>query len=237
MLRVLECAEADDLIVLPEGALSGYAEDPAFLKLIDVTRLKESQAILSREAIRRNVHLIFGSCVEETGRWFNTGIYYGPNGEEFIYRKINLVTNERRCFTAGPELKILKTTIGMEKVGIGIQLCREIRFPEQWRYLARAGADIFVYLANAVGDGTGRNAEVWRSHLVSRGAENQRFVLGANNAAEGQKCPSMIVSPEGTVLWETLSASLEMKRCEIDLSEVSNWYLNQSRDDMIQSSL
>jgi predicted amidohydrolase len=69
--------------------------------------------------------------------------------------------------------------------------------------------------------------------LVSRGAENQRFVLAANNAAEGQKCPSMIVAPDGRVLGEVVSASVEMRRCEIDLAEVSNRYLGQARDDVL----
>jgi len=108
-------------------------------------------------------------------------------------------------------------------------LC-EIRFPEQWRYLARAGAEVFVYLTNAVGHAP--MAPVWRSHLSSRAAENQRFVLGTNNAHPKQNCPSMIVAPGGQVLGEALSPAPESKHCELDLSQVSDWYISQMRDDV-----
>lgn len=235
IVQVLGYAQKDDLVILPEGALSGYVEDAAFLQDIDVEQLAESWHSLAEEATQRKVHLICGSCLKESGQWYNAGVYNGPRGEQSIYRKINLATGERGHFAAGSELGVTRTVIRGHTVGLGIQLCREIRFPEQWRYLARAGAEVFAYLTNAVGDESGMQAGVWRSHLVSRAAENQRFVLAANNAAKRQKCPSMIVAPDGRVLWEVVSASMEMKRCEIDLSEVSDWYLGQARDDVVGS--
>jgi predicted amidohydrolase len=159
-------------------------------------------------------------------------LYYGPNQETFVYRKVNLAVHERGAFVAGSKLPVLDITVQGQTVKLGIQLCREIRFPEQWQTLARAGAEIFVYLTNAVGDKT--VASVWRSHLVSRAAENQRFVLCANNAHPEQKCPSMIAAPSGQVLWETLSAEPEWVRYELGLAQVSNWYLSQSREDLLK---
>ena len=44
-----------------------------------------------------------------------------------------------------------------------MQLCREIVFPEQWRYLAEARAQAFIYLTNAVNPAV--PAGVWSSHL------------------------------------------------------------------------
>jgi len=229
VLSVLARAEQDDLVVLPEGALSGYAQDPAFLRGIDVALLGDSLRALRDEAARRQVHLIFGSCVREAAEWYNAGLYYGSD-KAFVYHKVNLATSERGHFTAGSQLPVIEMTMRRGTVKLGIQLCREIRFPAQWQQLARGGAEVFAYLTNAVGDGT--QAPVWRSHLISRAAENQRFVLCANNAHPAQQCPSMIVSPGGRVLWEVISAALEMVRCVLDLSEVSNWYLSQSRDDI-----
>ncbi len=230
ILSALARAERDDLLVLPEGALSGYAEDPAFLHDIDTTLLAKSMQALRAEVARQQVHLIFGSCVYEAGKWYNAGLYYGPGKETFVYHKINLAISERGHFAAGSQLPILEIILRGRPVKIGIQLCREIRFPEQWQYLARAGTEIFVYLTNAVGDET--QAPVWRSHLISRAAENQRFVLCANNAHSEQKCPSMIVTPGGQVLWEVVSPAPESARCRLDLSEVSDWYVSQSRDDI-----
>jgi predicted amidohydrolase len=224
-------AEPDDLVIFPEGALSGYVEDPAFLQNIDTTLLAESMHILKDRVARRRVHLIFGSCVYEAGRWYNAGLYYGPNKEMFVYHKVNLATSERGHFAAGSQLPTVEIIVRGRPVKVGVQLCREIRFPEQWRYLARAGAEIFAYLTNAVGDAA--QVPVWRSHLVSRAAENQRFVLCANTAHSEQRCPSMIVAPNGQVLWEIVSSVSESVHCEIDLSEVSDWYISQSRDDIV----
>ena len=231
ILSIISRAEAGDLIVLPEGALSGYAEDSSFVYDINTALLAESLRSLQAEVIQRKLHLIFGACLQENHNWYNTGIYYGWQGETFVYRKINLATSEREHFTAGSQLPILEVFYQGGSVKLGIQLCREIRFPEQWRYLARAGAEIFVHLNNAVGDET--QVPVWRSHLISRAAENQRFVLGANNAQPEQKCPSMIIAPSGQVIWETLSSKLDMMHCTLDIGEVSDLYLNQSRDDVV----
>lgn len=219
------------MTVLSEGALSGYAEDPSFLYEIDTTLLTESLGMLQAEVMQRRLHLIFGSCLQENRNWYNTGIYYRPQGETFVYRKVNLATSEREHFSAGAQLPILEVLFQCGAVKLGIQLCREIRFPKQWQYLARAGAEIFVHLNNAIGDET--QALVWRSHLTSRAAENQRFIVSANNAHPEQKCPSMIITPGGQVIWEVLSVKPDMMRCTLDLKEVSNWYLNQSRDDIV----
>jgi predicted amidohydrolase len=230
ILSIMARAETDDLIVLPEGALSGYEEDPSFLYDIDTALLTESLDKLRAEVVQQRLHLIFGACLQENRNWYNTGIYYGPQGETFVYRKINLTTNEHEHFIAGSQLPILEVLFQCGAVRLGIQICREIRFPEQWQYLARAGAEILVHINNAVGDET--LAPVWRSHLISRAAENQRFVLSANNAQPEQKCPSLIIGPSGHVIWETLSAKLDVMRCTLDLGEVSDWYLNQSRGDI-----
>lgn len=230
-IAVLRRAKPDDVVVLPEGALSGYAEDPAFLHSIDTALLAESMRVLKDQVVQRRLHLLFGSCVYEAGRWYNAGLYYGPHEETFVYRKVNLAASERGHFSAGSQLPVIEMTVHGRPVKVGIQLCREIRFPEQWRYLARAGAEIFAYLTHAVGDAT--QVPVWRSHLVSRAAENQRFVLCANNAHPEQRCPSMIVAPGGQVLWEIVSAAPESARCELDLSQVSDWYISQARDDIV----
>lgn len=233
IVAVLEQAQRDELVVLPEGALSGYAEDPDFLQRLDVSELTRALEQLRNVTQRRGLHVVLGSCLNESGKWYNAGLYCGPQGEQGLYYKINLAIKERGFFTAGSRLPLIKLIVQGQLVTLGIQLCREIRFPEQWQYLARAGAEVFAYLTNAVGDNSGEQVEVWRSHLISRAAENQRFVLGVNNAGKGQKCPSMVVAPDGKVLWEALSSTVEMKHCEIDVAQISNWYLNQARLDVV----
>ncbi|RPI91587.1 MAG: hypothetical protein EHM40_15335, partial [Chloroflexi bacterium] len=74
---------------------------------------------------------------------------------------------------------------------------------------------------------------VWKSHLVSRAAETQRFVLSANNAAAEQVSPTIAIDPDGRIIGEVVSPELDVLRAELDLSKVSNLYLDQSRTDVV----
>lgn len=229
--EILEASRSGDLVVLPEGALSGYDEDPQFLRGLDREGIAVGIEHLAHEARERDIHLFFGTCLLQEEGWFNTGIYLGPHGERFIYRKVNLATREREVFTPGRELPTLDLDLGGSTLRVGIQLCRESRYPEQWRHLARRGAGVIVYMTNAVGSAD--DLPVWRSHLISRAAENQRFVLSSNNAHAEQKCPTAIVTPSGRVLAQTGGAATQTLRATLDLGLISNWYLDQARNDVV----
>lgn len=228
---ILEESEKDDLVVLPEGALSGYSDDISFLGNINVHKLQCAMEELKKEVINRNIHLIYGTCIFENGNWFNAGICYSYTSEEFIYRKINLAVHERGYFKPGNELKVCKLSLGEKVINLGIQLCRKIRFPEQWRWLALNGAEVFVYLTNAV---NGSDVSVWRSHLVSRAAENTRFLISSNNANINQHCPTMLISPSGEIIEEIVSDKRNIIKRIIDLNKISDWYINQCRNDVIK---
>ena len=139
-----------------------------------------------------------------------------PHGERLIYRKINLANHERGKFSTGSELPVFRLQTPAGEVSIGVQICREIRYPEQWGWLARQGAQIILHLNNAIDDD--QYQPVWKSHLVSRAAETQRFVLSANNAAQKQISPTIAIAPNGQVLAEIVSSKSESVRIPLDLS-------------------
>ena len=228
---VLEPAKAGDLVLFPEGCVSGYSTDLSFLEKIQPRELEMALNHIQSEAEKRKLNVWVGACVNENGKWFNAAYGFTPEGGTQRYHKINLAAHERGVFSAGATLPIfdLQTPDGL--VPIGVQICREVRFPEQWGWLARRGAQIILHLNNATGDD--RYQSVWKSHLISRAAETQRFVLSANNAAPKQICPTLAVAPDGQVLGEIVSAGPETLRFPLDLSQVSNWYLNQSRTDYL----
>ncbi|HZC73374.1 MAG TPA: carbon-nitrogen hydrolase family protein [Jatrophihabitans sp.] len=149
----------------------------------------------------------------------------------WTYRKVNLASSERGRLVAGSTLPVLSAAIGGATVGIGVQLCREIRFPEQWHVLARSGAQLLAYLTYAANPR--EPAGVWRSHLISRAAETQRYVVAANVAHADQHCPSMIVSPRGDVLAEAGTTEPSALRHELELGDVSDWYVSQQRSDVV----
>lgn len=227
---IVERCRGTHLLVLPEGVLSGYDHDPAFLDRIDRTALEAAIAEVQRLAEAAAIAIVVGTCLPRDGHWYNCALGFNPDGRRFLYDKVNLAHHERPIYAAGNTLDVWPMRSSAGEVCVGAQLCREIRFPEQWRHLARSGAEIFAFLSNAVGDAA--LSSVWRSHLISRAAENQRFVLAANNAHPSQKCPTMIVHPSGAVLAEVSSPELEVLSATIDLADVSNWYLDQSRDGL-----
>ena len=228
---VLEQTNAGDLVIFPEGSVSGYSTDTTFLKQINHSELIEGLEHVRKEAERRKTNVWVGACINNDGKWFNTAHGFSADGKTQIYRKINLANHERGIFSTGNNLPVFELNTPDGKVIVGIQLCRELRFPEQWGWLARCGAQIILHLNNAVDYDTFQ--PVWKSHLISRAAETQRFVLSANNAAPKQVSPTIAIAPDGQVLGEIVSAQLDILRVELDLSKVSNWYLDQSRTDVV----
>jgi predicted amidohydrolase len=228
---ILDRSEPGDLVLFPEGCLSGYSTDLSFLENLDQRRLLQALELVRAEVRKHAVHAWIGTCLRERANWFNVAIGFTPSGREYLYRKVNLANHERGLFTGGSDLPLFELDLPAGIVPVGIQICRELRFPEQWGLLARRGAKVILHLNNAVGDD--RYQSVWKSHLVSRAAEIQRFVLSANNAAPLQVCPSLAVTPDGLVLAEMVSPRFECVRIPLDLSQVSDWYLNQSRADVV----
>lgn len=228
--RGLIAAEPETLLVMPEGAISGYEPAPNLIDRLDPSAINRAIEMVRSEVRAYKVHLVVGACLYDGEAWRNSSLYIRPDGVVRRYDKLNLAISERGSFKPGNELNVFPTRIASQDVVIGIQMCREIKYPEQWAGLARKGASIIAFLNNAVGDAS--IAQIWRSHLVSRAAETQRYVLAANNAAEDQKCPSMIIAPSGCILQELDTVSEQGTNCNFDLSSVSNWVLDQRRVDL-----
>lgn len=229
---VLEQTSHGDWVIFPEGSISGYSTDTAFLKQINLTELKSGLEHIKRESERRKINVWVGACINVEGKWFNTAQGFSPNGDVKIYYKINLANHERGVFSVGNTLPVFELNTTEGKVKVGIQICRELRYPEQWGWLARHGAQIILHLNNAIGDDTFQ--PVWKSHLISRAAENQRFVLSSNNAAPKQISPTIAIAPDGKIMSEMVSAELGILRVKLELSNVSNWYIDQRRSDVVE---
>jgi hypothetical protein len=57
--------------------------------------------------------------------------------------------------------------------------------------------------------------------------------LHLNNAAAEQVSPAIAIDPDGHIISEIVSPNLDVLRTELDLSKVSNLYLDQSRVDIV----
>jgi len=222
-------ARPGSLAVLPEAALSGYDDQLSGLDRLDTRLLADGRSAVAAAARDLDVHVLCGSLLPEAGSWWNAAIYFGPAGERWTYRKVNLANHERGRLAAGAALPLLQ--LAEPSVAIGVQLCRELKYPEQWHVLARGGARLLAYLTYAANPRIPPG--VWRSHLISRAAETQRFVLAANAASPDQHCPSMVITPRGEVLAEAETSAPCVLYAELDLAHVSDSVLSQQRDDVV----
>jgi len=105
---------------------------------------------------------------------------------------------ESRSLQAGNELCVVDTPVGR----LGLAVCFDLRFPELFRALAAAGAELFA-VPSAFTAATG--AAHWELLARSRAVENLCYVIGADQTgehADGRRTfgDSMIVDPWGAVL-------------------------------------
>lgn len=217
-----EVALPGDVVLTPEGSLTGYPTDGDVNELarIDHRAVEAALAALGSRAAAANLAIWVGAVSRADGTWVNEAVEVSPSGRR-SYRKRNLAHHERGHFDAGSDLPIFSWA----SARVGIQMCRELRFPEQWTALGVDGADVILHLNNGRGDAS--VCGVWRSMLVARAHETQRWVASANIADTNQHAPSMVVRPTGVVEREIPIGEETAVRIELDLSQVRSDYLSQ----------
>ena len=188
-----------DLVLLPElwpqGGFSydRWEEQAEPLDGPVVTALRD----VAKE-IGATVHM--GSLVErdESGRLFNTSVLVGADGGVLAtYRKVHLFgfgDGEPKLMTAGDEPVVHDR--------FGLATCYDLRFPEQFRRLLDAGAEVVLLVAAW----PAKRVAHWRLLAQARAVENQSYVVACNTAGTHAGVPmgahSMVVDPWGTVLAE-----------------------------------
>ncbi|MFN2375633.1 MAG: carbon-nitrogen hydrolase family protein [Candidatus Binatia bacterium] len=171
----------------------------------------DAMAALAR---RLGIHLVAGSILESrgpdegAGLPFNTATLFGPDGGLLaLYRKIHLfdvdlpgrvTIRESDLRAPGDEVACVPTAIGR----IALAVCYDLRFPELFRRLADAGAEVVV-MPSAFTRPTGQAH--WDTLVRARAIENQCFFLAPNQYGAGAAGfhdfgNSLLVDPWGEVL-------------------------------------
>jgi predicted amidohydrolase len=202
-------ADGAKLIVLPEKwTVIGSGEQ---LRVGAQTLDGPAISWARKTARELGIDLVAGSIAERvTGveKLANTSVHVDPEGEiKAVYRKVHMfdveIDGRHYCESdveqAGEEIVSSVTTGGVE---LGLAICYDLRFPEQFRILAVRGARVIV-LPSAFTLPTTRDH--WETLLRARAIENQTFVIAANQVGPhpgGQRSGgrSMVVDPWGVVL-------------------------------------
>ena len=157
------------------------------------------------------IYLLGGSILEgapDSDKLSNTSTLFAPSGEMIaVYRKIHLfdvkVSEDKEYLesaTIAPGEEVVTAKAGATTLGLSV--CYDVRFPELYRLLALAGAEVLAVPA-AFTLQTGKDH--WEVLLRARAIENQAFVIAPaqwGRKADGRRTygRSMIVDPWGTVL-------------------------------------
>ena len=171
----------------------------------------DTLATMARIARELDIYLLAGSITEhvpQETRRYNTSVLFAPDGAQLaIYRKIHLfdidlpgrvTVKESEAKMPGSEVVTAATEVGT----VGLSVCYDVRFPELYRRLVYAGADI-ITIPSAFTFPTGEAH--WEVLIRARAIENQCYVLapaqfGTNVHGFADYGNSMIVDPWGRVL-------------------------------------
>ncbi len=194
-------ADRPDLISLPEmwtclgGTRAGKFEQAEELPPPGSNQSGGSAYEFLRDVARaENIHVHGGSLAEKAGeKLFNTTVVFGPDGTEIArYRKIHLFditapdgTGYRESNTYGSGDQVV--TCEANGVKLGLAVCYDVRFPELFLALRRAGAEV-VFLPSAFTLQTGKDH--WETLIRARAIETQCWLAAAatwGQHAEGAK--------------------------------------------------
>lgn len=174
-LNLLADVNQSDVIVLPEMFNTAFSMKAN--EFAENYENSESLAWLKNLAKEKQAAIYTSLMIEDTGKFYNRGVFVEPTGEVHFYdkRKRFAMAGEDEVFSAGLKEKIVE----YKGWKINLQVCYDLRFPENCRNElidGKAKYDLLLYVANW----PNKRSSHWKSLLVARAIENQSFVIGVN---------------------------------------------------------
>src|SRR4029078_3019733 len=181
-------------------------------------------------ARRNDAWILAGSVAEasdDEARPYNTSPLIAPDGSIAArYRKIHLfdvavddgpADTESARVSPGDE----PVCADVDGVRLGMTVCYDLRFPELYRTLALAGAEVLAVPSNFT-EGTGRDH--WEVLLRARAIENGAWGVAPGQAGGPPGQPafgrSMIIDPWGTVVAQA-SDGVGIIRADVETDRVA----------------
>ena len=225
-----EAAAGSDLVVLPEYVQYRGTDDGFRASARPIPGATTAPfADIARE---HGCWVLAGSHAEASGdpaRPFNTAVLFDRSGALLArYRKLHLfdvsvddgpADRESARVTPG-DRAVVADVAG---TGIGLSICYDLRFPELYRALALAGAEVLA-VPSVFTERTGRDH--WEVLLRARAIENGAWVMAAGACGRGGPGAipawghSMVVDPWGRVV-AALGMTEGIVRAELDMAAVA----------------
>lgn len=206
--------DAPHLVVLPECSLLFGGHESQQLAYAGDSHLSPLKSALSALAARYSVYMVAGTipALAEDGRVYSRCYLFDDKGDTLgQYDKLHLFDvdvadgtkqyRESETFCPGNHISVIDTPFGK----IGLTICYDLRFPDLFRALRLAGAEI-ITVPSAFTKVTGEAH--WQVLLQARAIETQCFILaaaqwGAHNEGSRETWgQSTVIGPWGEVIAE-----------------------------------
>jgi predicted amidohydrolase len=214
------CAsEGAELVVFPETALTGYSPTIGHGRSAEEWSAIDDalQAVLALSG-ELGLWTVIGSEAYDGQAWWNR-LYVCSDTAEVAatYDKVHLTGGDTNYYQPGRQASLFE----MRGVKVGLQICYDARFPEGYRNLLAAGAEVIVQGFYGAGSDTWK-VPVLGAHLRSRAAESGCFVVAANVAGPLQIVVSQIIDPLGLVLAQANQDCEEIIMAELSLARIGD---------------
>ncbi|MDY3030508.1 MAG: carbon-nitrogen family hydrolase [Clostridia bacterium] len=196
---LIRTAADSDLILLPELWNTGFFSYDEYERSCEADD-GETISMLSRLAADIKAYIFTGSFVQKrNGKLYNTAMLLDRSGATAAsYSKIHLFGEERQYMTCGDKAVTVDTELGK----IGLSICYDLRFPEQYRRMTDCGAEIFLSCYALPASRT----EHWRILTPARALENQAYFFSCGcsgiNRGVHYSGHSTLIAPDGAILAE-----------------------------------
>ena len=228
-------AERPQLVVLPEAFSCFGAGDRAQAQQAEPLGDGTTQTRLAELAKRYGVWLVAGTIPIQVGdgtqeRFTASCLVFDPEGKRRAsYNKVHLfdvsVADQTRTYheskytNPGTEVVVVDTDFGR----VGLAVCYDVRFPELFRALRDAGAEIIV-LPSAFTQVTG--AAHWHVLTRARAIEQQCYLVAAGQVGIHQNGRetyghSLIVNGWGEIIAEQATAE-GVVTAAVDLTDLDD---------------
>ena len=204
--------QKSDFILTPEISSLFSLEKKKLLKICKPMKEDIYLNGIKKLAKKYKKWILIGSLITKISKnkLVNRSVLIDKNGKvKIYYDKIHMydvVLSKRekyfesKTFVAGKKIKSFNLPWGK----LGLSICYDLRFPNMYRKLSKAGCD-YISIPSAFTETTGKRH--WHSLLKARAIENFCYIFAPAQSGthyDGRKTygHSMIISPDGKILKE-----------------------------------
>lgn len=225
-----------DLIVLPEGALTGYFLEGAVYDLaLPAATFARDLAGAWRAGSGEPVDIAAGFFENDAGKYYNSAVYVSVDAEGarivHLHRKMFLPTygvfDEERFLSRGHKVGVFETRYGR----MALLVCEDACHAIVPTVAAIKGARVLIVPSASPGRGIENEGENelgsvarWREMLRVAALEHGVFVVYAGltgfEGGKGMSGSSTVIDPRGRVLVQAPASEACIVRAELDLREI-----------------